>query len=167
MVSTQLTAWAALLAAVTSIATLLTTTIVSGRRQQRTWVREALTDAFVAYLDASWRSSDALRRRLDLGPGDPAEAQLEAARAAYEEMRTQLTRLRLLASPSVADAGYRLLQSQRLAIDQPGGADRAPLHAVSAGRQALIQRAKAEMGLRHTSLARLDVADSAAPAART
>src|SRR5215831_6328308 len=103
--STQVTAWAALLAAVTSIATLLVTTIVSGHREQRKWVRDALSDAFVAYLDASWRSSDALRRRAGRVSGDSGEAQLQAAKSAYEEMRTQLTRLRLLSSSPVVEAG--------------------------------------------------------------
>jgi hypothetical protein len=147
-VSTQLTAWAALLAAATSIATLLTTTIVSGRRDQRRWVREALTDAFVGYLDASWRSSDALRHRASLEQEEPREAQLQAAKSAYEEMRTQLTRLRLLASPPVVEAGDQLLRSQRAAVDQAGSAGRDLLGALSAGRQELIRVAKSEMGLR-------------------
>jgi len=136
--STQVTAWAALLAAVTSIATLLVTTIVSGHRDQRKWVREALTDAFVGYLDASWRSSDALRH------GEGADL----AVAAYEEMRTQLTRLRLLASPSVAEAGQQLLRSQAQAIDEATGPGSPSLQAVSEARQRLIGAAKAEMGLR-------------------
>ena len=147
--STQVTAWAALLAAVTSIATLLVTTIVSGHREQRKWVRDALTDAFVAYLDASWRSSDALRRRAGRVSGDSGEAQLQAAKSAYEEMRTQLTRLRLLSSSPVVEAGNHLLRAQRLAIDQADAADRYLLEDISTDRQALIREAKAEMGLRN------------------
>ncbi len=148
--STQVTAWAALLAAVASIATLLVTTIVSGHREQRRWAREALTDAFVAYLDASWRSSDALRRGAGPDPADPARAsELQAAKSACEEMRTQLTRLRLLASPSVAEAGQHLLRSQRRAIEGAALPGDPLLQDVSKGRQMLIQTAKTEMGLRH------------------
>jgi hypothetical protein len=142
--------WAALLAAAASIATLITTTIVSGRREQRAWVREALTDAFVGFLDASWRCSDALHRCDKPHPADSARDQhLGAAKLAYEDMRTLLTRLRLLASPEVASAGHQLLKAQRLAIEESDGVDGvALLELASQGRQTFISVAKAEMGLR-------------------
>jgi hypothetical protein len=148
--SNLVTAWAALFAAAASIATLITTTMISGRREQRMWVREALTDAFIGFLDASWRSSDALHRCTGLDPADGARDQhLGAAKSAYEEMRTLLSRLRLLASPEVADSGQRLLKTQRLAIENSGLADGAALlERASQGRRTLIAAAKTEMGLR-------------------
>jgi len=154
--SSLVAAWAALFAAAASIATLITTTIVSGRRDQRAWVREALTDAFVGFLDASWRSSDALHRCATLDPADGGRDQhLEPAKLAYEEMRTLLTRLRLLASSEVANAGHQLLKAQRMAIEKTSLADRgASLELASQGRRALISVAKAEMGLRGTNRAK-------------
>ncbi|MEV8315089.1 hypothetical protein AB0Q95_13020 [Streptomyces sp. NPDC059900] len=50
--------YAARAAAVTSVATLVVTIVVAGRREQRRWARGALTDAFVAFLSASWQHSD-------------------------------------------------------------------------------------------------------------
>jgi hypothetical protein len=150
-VSNLVTAWAALFAAATSIVTLIATTMIAGRREQRMWVREALTDAFIAFLDASWRSSDALHRCTGLDPADAARDQhLGAARLAYEEMRTLLTRLRLIATPDVVESGHRLLKAQRLAIENSAREDGAALlERASAGRRALLVVAKAEMGLRH------------------
>jgi hypothetical protein len=144
-----LPASAAMLAAVTSVATLVVTTVVGGRRDQRRWARDALTEAFVAFLDASWRCSDALRARQAAGSGDPTEAQRQGriASDAYADMRSTLTRLRLLAGSNVVDKGVALLKRQQRAIEAPPSSVQAALEEASHGRRSLIEAAKREMGL--------------------
>ena len=145
--SSTVAAWSALLAAVTSLATLFAATVIAGRREHRMWTRNALTGALVAYLDASWRSTDALRRSVTFEVTDPARtAQLEAARTAYREMRSQLTRLRLLASSKIVEAGEQLLQVQRATIDTTS-IESADFARVSAGRAELVRRARRDMAL--------------------
>ncbi|WP_328563997.1 hypothetical protein [Streptomyces coelicoflavus] len=135
-------AWAAWAAAVTSLTTLVVTTFVGGRREQHQWARNALTDAFVAFLEASWRHSD-----LAAGPAG-TDAYAEPLLAEYREMRSQLTRLRLLAADGVADAGQSLLRRQRQVHDVPAGPERdEALAAASLARRAVIAAAKKEMGL--------------------
>ncbi|MEU4562318.1 hypothetical protein AB0F72_28370 [Actinoplanes sp. NPDC023936] len=133
--ATTLSASAAIAAAVISLATLLVTTLVTGHREQRKWVRDSLTDAFTAFLDASWRGSDAMIRSEDPDP-------------AYADMRSQLTRLRLLASPAVVAAGEELLRRQRAAM-VAAAADRGPaLAGCSTARRDVIAAARKQMDLR-------------------
>ncbi|WP_203237119.1 hypothetical protein [Streptomyces gilvosporeus] len=135
--------WAAWVAAVTSLATLIVTTLVGGRREHRRWARESLTDAFVAFLEASWAHSDIVRYT-------PAEQPLdiEAAQACYAEMRSQLTRLRLLASGDVLRAGEDLLRCQRAAHEaRPGSARQEALLTAARSRRVVVAAAKREMGL--------------------
>ncbi|MEU8239745.1 hypothetical protein AB0C07_15995 [Actinoplanes missouriensis] len=132
--TTTLSASAAIAAAVISLATLIVTTLVTGRREQRKWVREALTDAFTAFLDASWRGTDALIRSEDPDP-------------AYADMRSQLTRLRLLASPAVVAAGEELLRRQHRAKVADDQDRQQALSACSTARRDVIAAARAQMGL--------------------
>lgn len=135
--------WAAWAAAVTSLATLIVTTVVGGRREQHRWARDALTDAFVAFLEASWAHSDAVRSL-----PEQAGAELDAPLGLYREMRSQLTRLRLLASEEVLRAGEDLLRCQRSVQDAaPGPAREAALAEASVRRRAVVDAAKKEMGL--------------------
>lgn len=138
--TSALAAWAA---AVTSVATLVVTTVVGGRREQRKWAREALTDAFVAFLEASWSHSDVV--------GSLAEDQASSPQVTqtfYAEMRSQLTRLRLLASDGVLDAGEELLRCQRAVQEALPGEERAAaLTRASACRRRVVDVAKQEMGL--------------------
>ncbi|GAA4561204.1 hypothetical protein GCM10023097_77280 [Streptomyces collinus] len=135
--------WAAWAAAVTSLATLIVTTVVGGRREQHRWARDALTDAFVAFLEASWAHSDAVRSR-----SEQSCAELEATLRLYREMRSQLTRLRLLASEDVVKAGEDLLRCQRSVQEAaPGPARETALGEASAQRRAVVDAAKKEMGL--------------------
>ncbi|NXY95253.1 hypothetical protein HYE82_12830 [Streptomyces sp. BR123] len=133
-------AWAA---AATSMATLVVTTVVQGRREQRTWSREALTDAFVAFLAASWKHSDIAKAA---PPGDPAAATDLAVQ--YGEMRNHLTRLRLLSSHDVLAAGERLLRLHRH-IQEAGTAEQLEraLSAASEGRRVVVAAGKKHMGL--------------------
>lgn len=133
-------AWAA---AVTSAATLVVTTLVSGRREQVRWARDALTDAFVGFLAASWRHSDVARTG---PPGDSAVAHGLAHE--YGEMRSQLTRLRLLTSSHVVAAGERLLHLQRKVQEAVTPQEQeAALEAVSEARMTVVAAAKKAMGL--------------------
>ncbi|MEV6485954.1 hypothetical protein [Streptomyces sp. NPDC051576] len=135
--------WAAWAAAVTSMATLVVTTVVGGRRERRKWTRDALTDAFVAFLEASWAHSDTVKAL--------AEEQVDhtaATREQYTEMRSQLTRLRLLASAQVLQAGEELLRCQRAVQDAAPGLERQQALAEAAhGRRQVVRAAKREMGL--------------------
>ncbi|MFI1096725.1 hypothetical protein [Streptomyces sp. NPDC020917] len=133
-------AWAA---AVTSAATLVVTTLVGGRREHHRWARDALTDAFVAFLAASWRHSDVARTG---PPGDPA-VQPGLARE-YGEMRSQLTRLRLLTSDDVVATGERLLHLQRRVQEaETPQVQGEALEAVSEARMTVVAAAKKAMGL--------------------
>ena len=107
------------------------------RREQRKWVRGALTDAFVAFLDASWRGTDALKRHQEE----------EVPAQAYADMRSNLTRLRLLASAPVVAAGEELLRSQRAAMTAEEGKVKAALEQCSVDRRKVVEAGKQEMGL--------------------
>ncbi|MFF0017985.1 hypothetical protein [Streptomyces sp. NPDC005374] len=125
------------------MATLIVTTVVGGRRERHRWARDALTDAFVAFLEASWAHSDAVR-----SPMHEAAAGRETAHGLYREMRSQLTRLRLLASGDVLRAGEELLRCQRAVHEAaPGPAREAALAAAAACRRGVVNAAKKEMGL--------------------
>ena len=137
MSTSALSAAAAGAAAVISLATLIVTTMVTGRREQRKWVRGALTDAFVAFLDASWRGTDALKRHQEE----------EVPAQAYADMRSNLTRLRLLASAPVVAAGEELLRSQRAAMTAEEGKVKAALEQCSVDRRKVVEAGKQEMGL--------------------
>lgn len=135
-------AWAA---AVTSVATLVVTTVVGGRREKRQWAREALTDAFVAFLTASWQHSDLAK--VSATPPDTSSA--EAIVGQYSEMRNQLTRLRLLSPPDVVRAGEALLRLHRRVQDAGSASERAQaLAAASVGRHDVVGAAQKAMGLR-------------------
>ncbi|GGV04387.1 hypothetical protein GCM10010211_84470 [Streptomyces albospinus] len=136
-------AWAAWVAAATSLATLIVTTVIGGRRERRKWARESLTDAFVAFLEASWAHSDVVRYTPDEQP-----LNVDTAQAFYAEMRSQLTRLRLLASEAVLEAGEDLLRCQRAAQEaQPGPARQEALITAARSRRLVVAAAKREMGL--------------------
>lgn len=129
-------AWAA---AATSLATLLVTTVVNERREQRKWARGALTDAFVGFLEASWAHS---------GIAASASPNVHSMHSAYAEMRSQLTRLRLLASEDVLQVGEELLRHQKAVQDAPRGHELdACLQRAAGSRRRMVQAAKKEMGL--------------------
>jgi hypothetical protein len=138
-----LTAAAAVLAATISLVNLLVTTAISGRRAETRWARDSLTEAFVAFLDASWRNTDAARQRLRLiqeGAADSTAGEPELA--AYDDMRSQLTRLRLLASPSVRDAGQELLRRHHEQGEAKAGAMKAAMSNTRASRLDFIETAR-------------------------
>lgn len=135
-------AYAAWFAAVTSLATLAVTTVVNGRREQRRWARDALTDAFVGFLEASWSYSDVVR---NWPPGQELDPQ--ALSRVSATMRTQLTRLRLLASDEVLQAGEDLMRSHKVLLQADAGRRESALESTSAARRRVVAVAKREMGL--------------------
>ncbi|XUL94000.1 hypothetical protein ACQ86D_51460 [Streptomyces galilaeus] len=125
------------------MATLIVTTVVGGRRDQRLWARDALTDAFVAFLEASWQHSDLFREQEE---GDVLLP--DGAADAYDEMRSQLTRLRLLASGHALGACEELLRCQKaVAQSAPGATRQGALARASQARRRVVATAKTEMGL--------------------
>lgn len=138
-----LTAAAALAAAGASVVTLVITLVITGRREHTRWVRETLAAAFVAFLDASWRGTHAAGLRLaEIPAEDGAEQQ------AYDDLRTQLTRLRLLASAGVSEAGLELVRCHYALsrADQASVAD--VLSDTRASRTRFLEIARREMRLR-------------------
>lgn len=142
MDASEYAAWAA---AATSVATLVVTTVVGGRREKRQWARGALTDAFVAFLAASWQHSDLAKASTT--PPDISSA--EAMDGQYGEMRNQLTRLRLLSPPDVVRSGEALLRLQHRVKDAGSASERAKaLAAASTGRHDMVSAAQKAMGIR-------------------
>ena len=141
--------WAAFTAAFISGANIIVTAVLTRNRDRTSWSREALSDTLVALLEASWRSSDAARDRHELGPQptDPAAAaRLEdVVEAAFGELRTSLTRLRLFATESVSTAGVDLLIRHRELRDAKMADQPARLEAVGAARRKLIQAARRDL----------------------
>ncbi|MBT2232199.1 hypothetical protein [Nonomuraea sp. NEAU-A123] len=81
---------------------------VTGRREQTKWSREVLVDTLAEFLTASYRCKDeckqaAAMKRAGLSDDD-LKSHLDAASAVYDEQKDALTRLRLLAPPSVVKA---------------------------------------------------------------
>ncbi|MFG2039085.1 hypothetical protein [Dactylosporangium sp. NPDC048998] len=87
--------------------------VVSGRREQAKWAREALVEVLVGFIDASFDSKDIVKRAIRDGTPDswPLDRNADAhqeAKAAEHRMRHTQSRLRLLAPPAVVDAAQQL-----------------------------------------------------------
>ena len=114
--ATYLSASAATLAAVFAGLTLY----FSGRREHRRWVRDALVDTYVTYLDASFRASprSAREARLANGAGSSEVAQArQLAVTSHAVLMDTLTRLRILALPAVVSAAEDLHQADHEVLD--------------------------------------------------
>ncbi|WP_330183196.1 hypothetical protein OHB26_05805 [Nocardia sp. NBC_01503] len=98
---------------------------LSGRREQRKWIREALIDAYVQYLGASFRGGS--RKLRGLRSAGAASDILEQARQKLEEAHTlqneNLTRLRLIAPENVVRAAEALHTADHLAWDVASSPD--------------------------------------------
>lgn len=86
---------------------------VAGHREHAKWARDALADIMVSFLDAGFRSKDAVQHairqhRMDSPSESVIDAYADEAKAAEREMRRTQTRLRLLAPPEVVDAAQIL-----------------------------------------------------------
>ncbi|MGW4533536.1 hypothetical protein ACWEOI_21555 [Nocardia sp. NPDC004340] len=86
------------------------TLYISGRRENRKWLRESLIDAYVDYLDASFRSGGAYARIARVEGHDASLfAELRTRTdVAYDAQGVVLTRLRLIAPRSVVSAAEEL-----------------------------------------------------------
>lgn len=133
--------WAAMAAAVISLANLFVTTYVTGRRSQTSWARDALTDVVTTFLDASWHHTDEVRRR-----GTDAEVP-SGSSGELDDLRHQLTRLRILGSPELCRAAVELVRLHGRLGMAPVDVE-AALRAVSASRYALVATAKRDLRLR-------------------
>ena len=86
---------------------------VSGRREMNKWARESLVDILALFLDASFKQAGACRSIFRLSPDEKEVKRLRVEIfAAYEVQNEQLTRLRLLAPPSVVEAAQKLKESE-------------------------------------------------------
>ena len=86
---------------------------VSGRQEMDKWTRESLVDIVALFLDASFRQASACRSIFRLSPDEKEVNRLRVEIfAAYEVQNEQLTRLRLLAPPSVVEAAQKLKESE-------------------------------------------------------
>lgn len=106
VISSVISAVAASLAAVLAGLTLY----VTGRREDRKWLREVLIDAYVEYLDASFGCRGAYARISRVDGYDPnvfAEMHAETE-AAYNRQGVVLTKLRLMAPKRVVQAAEGL-----------------------------------------------------------
>ena len=113
-VASVLSATAASIAAVLTAINLY----VTGRRERAKWAREALVDAFIAFLDESFKAKDhcktvcRLEREYDIS--DEQRGQIRAdIHKAIDEMYSQLSRLRLLAPQYVVGPSTSLAEANR------------------------------------------------------
>ena len=92
---------------------------VSGRRELRKWTREALVEALVVFLDASFRQTGVCRALPPSTPAPDAEQRrLQAAAVEAHDIETDtLTRLRLLAPSRVVKAAEALHQAEHEMVD--------------------------------------------------
>lgn len=100
-----LSAVSATLAAVLSGGTLYLT----GRREHRKWLRDALIEAYVDYLEASFSGSPAQALELRASNDEAGLAERAAkSKEARDRQMLSLTRLRLIAAPAVIEAAEQL-----------------------------------------------------------
>jgi hypothetical protein len=82
---------------------------VSGRRELNKWTREALIEAFVTFLDASFKQNRSCRALTAGNPTEQDRDQLRVAVIQAHDLETDtLTRLRLLAPSRVVTAAEAL-----------------------------------------------------------
>jgi hypothetical protein len=148
------TAGAAGLAAVLAGANLY----ISGRRELDKWTRETLIETFAAFLDASFKHAGACGIIFRLSPEMQERNQLRSAILASHNMENEaLTRLRLLAPPSVVDAARTLMEAE-YNLAEPCFHDPVPVDAsdilvppVHRSRAQFIEAARSALGLREVT----------------
>ncbi len=110
--------WAPYVAAIAAVIAAVLTAVnlwVTGRREQRTWVRSALESAFVDLLTASYHHRDACRLIVESHQGgiltQDTDKQWHAEAAeARRVMLDCVSRLRVLASSETANLAQRVIQ---------------------------------------------------------
>lgn len=127
----------------------------SGQRELDKWIRETLVEIFVPFLDASFKHASACRRILSDSPSQRERTQLQGDIFEAHTTATQvLTRLRLLAPPSVVEDAIALLEAEYLLarpcfLDSVSNDDTLELiRAVRHARTELLVSARSALGLR-------------------
>jgi hypothetical protein len=128
---------------------------VSGRRELDKWTRETLVETFAVFLDASFKYSSACRGIFGHSLQMEERKQLQSAvLAAHDVENEALTRLRILAPPSVVEAAQTLMYAEYY-LAEPGflestSADNSDtlIQPVYRGRAQFIEAARSALGLR-------------------
>jgi hypothetical protein len=128
---------------------------LSGRRELDKWIREALMEIFVLFLDASFKHASTCRTILfDVPPPHEADRLRSEILEAHDVATRALTRLRLLAPPSVVKAATTLLNAEYLLAEpcfsQPCSREEALelIKAVRRHRTKLLESTRSALGLR-------------------
>jgi hypothetical protein len=151
-----ITTFIALAGAVLSAVTLIVTTIATGRRERAKWAREALAEAFYAFVDESYLLADLAKDHLDLlwaGADDlEVERSREVVRVQQDALRKTMTKIRLLAPRTTVDkatavrhAHADMLAELTASTTESRYADL--LRSTAAVRQHLMDSAKKAMAL--------------------
>lgn len=139
--------------------------VVSGRREKAQWARQALADAFVAYMDASFECGLLCREAtvVRLGQAERPTDRLDELRArldlAHDAQLQALTRLRLLSTRGVAAAAQGLHTTEHdlvtLCFDGPDELDQPAItearERLRRARELMIGAARLSMHLRGES----------------
>jgi hypothetical protein len=95
--------------------------VITGRRENLSWVRSALEGAFVDFLTASYNQRGASKHLFALMRGSPSrhtEAEWRnIAIEAHEAMLDGITRLRVLASDDTAELAWEVMRQADLDIE--------------------------------------------------
>lgn len=143
-------------AAVISLATLVVTTIATGRRERQKWAREALSEAFFELLDASNEFSEAIADyQLTVWEDEPdalRKEMFEAMERAKRRHRRADSKIQLLAPRDSREAATELrarLREARRAVRPDVTKSTYDAHAarITEARQNLLGRAKKAMSL--------------------
>ena len=142
-------------AAVISLVTLVVTTIATGRRERVKWAREALAEAFYAFIDTSYTTATAARKHQEaLWSGSVEDGHATAAELDRQDsiLRNNLTRIRLLAPSKTLRKAQNVRQAHSnlrhaLAFELEQERYNGLLRLVAIAREELIGSAKRAMGL--------------------
>jgi hypothetical protein len=143
-------------AAAATLAAILTAInlYASGRWERNRWARDALVDAFLGVLDASFAGGRAAKLVLDGASTDDGELLAQMDHSHWEQINI-ITKLRLLTAPRVVDAVMALHLADHAVSDLaravPLDTDQREIQLRKDGvwlaRQEFIAAAKAEIGL--------------------
>ena len=131
---------------------------LSGRRELNKWTRESLINVLAIFLDASFKHASACRSIFRLAPTqDEVKRLRKAIIAAHEIENEQLTRLRLLAPPSVVTTAQKLKESEYYLAEpcflsfNPDDSSDVLIQPVWRCRANFIKAARAALGLREAA----------------
>ena len=135
---------------------------ISDRRDLNKWTRETLIETLTLFLDASFGYASACRNLFRLSPeGREVNSMRRVILAQHDAEANALTRLRILAPPSVVENEVKLLEAE-YHLAEPCFVDPASIDVsletyyaligpVHENRALFIQAIRASLGLRHIS----------------